>query len=223
MSSSHLRATRRIISCLALLGIALCLWRLSHVLPIRAASAAQVEAARVRIDPSNPLLAKLINAVLDRTRLTVNYDSTYTRIGYPGGDVSPELGVCTDEIIRSYRMIGVDLQRAVHEDMASAFAAYPQTWNLPGPDPNIDHRRVPNLEVYFARQGASLPVTTDSADYFPGDLVTYRIEGRPHIAIVMPAPFGQRPWILHNRGFGPKLEDQLFSETIHRHFRWLPR
>jgi len=39
------------------------------------------------------------------------------RIPYPGGDVPPDTGVCTDEIIRSYRVLGIDLQKEVHEDM----------------------------------------------------------------------------------------------------------
>jgi hypothetical protein len=52
-------------------------------------------------------------------------------------------------LIRAYRDIGVDLQRLVHEDMKENFTKYPKLWGLSHPDPNIDHRRVPNLMVFF--------------------------------------------------------------------------
>jgi hypothetical protein len=41
------------------------------------------------------------------------------------------------------------------------------------PDSNIDHRRVPNLMVFFQRKGQSLPVSHQTDDYSPGDLVTW--------------------------------------------------
>lgn len=93
----------------------------------------------------------------------------------PGGDVPSDTGVCTDEIIRSYRAVGVDLQKEIHEDMVRNFSAYPdqKRWRLSHPDSNIDHRRVPNLMVFFARKGKSLPITNRASDYAPGDLVTW--------------------------------------------------
>src|ERR1700753_2348167 len=62
-------------------------------------------------------LARLSAAAIDRTTYTVRYDPAYVRIAYPGGDVPSGTGVCTDEVIRSYRALGIDLQKAVHEDM----------------------------------------------------------------------------------------------------------
>src|SRR5208282_5370953 len=93
---------------------------------------------------------RLVAAAIERTHHSVRYVSEYVRIPYPGGDVPADTGVCTDEIIRSYRAVGVDLQKEVHEDMLRNFAAYPdrQRWHLGHPDPNIDHRRVPNLMVF---------------------------------------------------------------------------
>ena len=181
------------------------IWIASTIFPWRAASPDLVEAARLHIDSSKPAPFRFVNAVLDRTKLKVVYDGTYTPISYPGGDVPSSIGVCTDEVIRSYRAVGIDLQPLVHEDMKANFEAYPKLWDLKAPDPHIDHRRVPNLQVFFTRQGASLPVTENPADYQPGDLVTCMVRGnRPHIAIVVPAPQpGARPWIMHNCGFGP--------------------
>lgn len=200
------------------------LWFASTILPWRAASPNAVESARLRIDHSNHKLAKFVHAALDRTRLKVVYEGTYTPISYPGGDVPASIGVCTDEVIRSYRAIGIDLQPLVHEDMKANFDAYPKLWNLKVPDTHIDHRRVPNLQVFFTRQGASLPLTDNPADYQPGDLVTCMVRGnRPHIAIVVPAPQpGARPWIMHNCGFGPKMEDKLFAWKLTGHYRWHP-
>lgn len=199
-------------------------WMLSVVLPWRAASSDQVEAARQNIDRQNAQTAGFVDAALDRTRLNVVYDGTYTPIAYPGGDVSKSIGVCTDEVIRSYRALGIDLQKLVHEDMQSNFDFYPKLWGLMTPDTNIDHRRVPNLQTFFSRQGASLPATENADDYKPGDLITCMVRGsRPHIAIVVPAPKrGERPWIMHNCGFGPKMEDKLFGWKLTGHYRWHP-
>jgi uncharacterized protein YijF (DUF1287 family) len=200
------------------------LWLAWKALPLCAASEKQVEASRRNFDRTNAQIARFVDAVLDRTRLQVRYDGGYLPLPYPNGDVPEEIGVCTDEVIRSYRKLGIDLQRLVHEDMRSRFEAYPRLWGLKAPDPNIDHRRVPNLQMFLARQGAELPVSEAAADYLPGDLVTYLYWGsRPHVAIVVPSPKkGGRPWIMHNSGFGPKMEDKLFTWRPTGHYRWHP-
>jgi uncharacterized protein YijF (DUF1287 family) len=124
-------------------------------------------------------LQHLIAAAIERTHHLVRYDPAYVRISYPGGDVPADTGVCTDQIIRSYRSVGVDLQKEVHEDMVRNFDLYPRRWRwvLSRPDPNIDHRRVPNLMVFFARKGESLPLSGRADDYAPGDLVTWDLGG----------------------------------------------
>ncbi len=131
---------------------------------------------------------RLVAAAIERTHHTVRYVSTYVRIPYPGGDVPSDTGVCTDEIIRAYRTVGVDLQKEVHEDMLRNFGLYPnkRRWLLAHPDSNIDHRRVPNLMVFFQRKGESLPVSGRAEDFAPGDLVTWDLGGGvPHIGIVV--------------------------------------
>ena len=81
----------------------------------------------------------IVSALLERTTHDVTYDGAYRSIGYPGGDVPKNIGVCTDVIIRSYRKLGVDLQKLVHEDMQKNFALYPskRIWGLTKPDKNI--------------------------------------------------------------------------------------
>ncbi len=167
---------------------------------------------------------KLAHAALDRTRHDVRYEPAYVKLAYPGGDVDPATGVCTDEIIRACRALGLDLQKLVHEDMKANFSKYPKNWGLSRPDRNIDHRRVPNLQTFLKRQGAELPVTSNAEDYHPGDIVTCTVPPHlPHIMMVVPAPDGgSRPWVVHNIGRGPQLEDNLFTYPLTGHYRWRP-
>jgi len=165
----------------------------------------------------------LINAALERTNHTVTYNGSYLSIGYPGGDVPNHIGVCTDVVIRAYRQLGIDLQELVHLDMKRSFQDYPQSWGLSRPDPNIDHRRVPNLRTFFTRHGEILPVTEHARDYKPGDLVTWMLPGNlPHIGIVVDRATadGSRHLVVHNVGQGPKLEDVLFDYEITGHYRY---
>lgn len=169
-------------------------------------------------------IRRLVAAAIDRTHHPVRYDPSYVRIPYPGGDVPADTGVCTDEIIRSYRVVGVDLQREVHEDMTKNFSAYPGRWRwrLGRPDSNIDHRRVPNLRVFFERKGEKLPITNLAEDYKPGDLVTWDLGGGvPHIGIVVDRRATRgHDMIAHNIGQGPRIEDVLFKWKITGHYRY---
>jgi uncharacterized protein YijF (DUF1287 family) len=172
---------------------------------------------------SEPAAGRLVRAALERTNHRVTYDGSYRRIDYPGGDVPDHIGVCTDVVVRGYRALGIDLQQLVHEDMQTDFEAYPDLWGLTRPDPNIDHRRVPNLQTFFRRQGAELPVSRDGADYRPGDLVTWMLpRNLPHIGIVIDrlSADGERFLIVHNIGAGPEVDDILFEFTITGHYRY---
>ncbi len=168
--------------------------------------------------------AKLVSAALERTTHRITYDASYYAIGYPGGDVPKHLGVCTDVVVRSYRAVGVDLQQAVHEDMKANFSRYPKNWGLKRPDPNIDHRRVLNLQVFFSRHGQALPISRDAGAYKPGDIVTWNLVpggNLPHIGIVTDRLSASgRPLIVHNIGRGPQLEDMLFDYKITGHYRY---
>ncbi|MET0624911.1 MAG: DUF1287 domain-containing protein [Pyrinomonadaceae bacterium] len=196
----------------------------------RPPAATQQEAPRQpapapRPSSGSPFLDRLVEAAVGRTSQQVRYDPTYFQIPYPGGDVPAEVGVCTDEVIRSYRAVGVDLQREVHEDMAANFSAYPRKWGLKKTDTNIDHRRVPNLMVFFERAGAAVPVTQQARDYKPGDVVTWDLAGGlTHIGIVVNVPSEadeSRMQIVHNIGAGPKMEDVLFNWKITGHYRYV--
>ena len=79
---------------------------------------------------------KLVGAAIERTHHPVRYVSDYVGIPYPGGDVPADTGVCTDEVIRIYRAVGVDPQKEVHEDMQRDFSVYPHKQQR-HPDNNI--------------------------------------------------------------------------------------
>ncbi|TAL33761.1 MAG: DUF1287 domain-containing protein [Alphaproteobacteria bacterium] len=173
--------------------------------------------------------SQLISAAVAQSAYTKSYDGAYTVIPYPGGDVPKETGVCTDVVIRAYRTLGFDLQRLVHEDMKRNFSAYPKIWGLSRTDTNIDHRRVPNLQVFFARHGRKLAVSDNPADYKPGDIVTWDLtypkRPLPHIGIVTDqrSDDGVHPLIVHNIGRGVQVEDMLFSYKITGHYRYAPQ
>jgi uncharacterized protein YijF (DUF1287 family) len=170
-------------------------------------------------------LDKLVAAAIERTNHSVKYVSTYVHIPYPGGDVPEDTGVCSDEIIRVYRAVGVDLQKEVHEDMETNWDQYPSKakWKQSHTDTSIDHRRVPNLMVFFTRKGEALPITQRSEDYSPGDIVTWDLGGDvPHIGMVVNVKSEKsgRPLLVHNIGQGPKMEDVLFAWKITGHYRY---
>jgi uncharacterized protein YijF (DUF1287 family) len=173
----------------------------------------------------NGAASQLVAAAIERTTHRVTYDGSYRKIPYPNGDVPDHIGVCTDVVVRSYRALGIDLQRLVHEDMSDNFHEYPDHWGPTRPDPDMDHRRVPNLQTFFERHGDVLPTSHDPSDYRPGDLVTWMLLGNlPHIGIVVDrlSRDGIRPLVVHNIGSGPKIEDILFQFSISLGHRPLP-
>ena len=168
--------------------------------------------------------ADIVSAARQQVGVTVIYDGSYRVLGYPGGDVAIERGVCTVVFVRALRVArSVDLQKLVHEDMRAHFQDYPsrRRWGLTRPDSNIDHRRVPNLMTYFERAGYARRVSPDAADYLPGDLVTWDLGGgMPHIGIISDrkAVTGV-PLVIHNIGAGAREEDMLFRYAITGHYR----
>lgn len=169
--------------------------------------------------------SRLSDAAISLTKQKVTYDPSYFVIPYPNGDVPADKGVCTDVVIRAFRKNGIDLQKEVHEDMTAYFNLYPKRWGLKKTDKNIDHRRVPNLMVYFSRFGKVLPITSRASDFVPGDIVTWDLgHGLTHIGIVVDKRNldGSRNMIAHNIGNGQELSDCLFEFTITGHYRYSP-
>ncbi len=183
------------------------------------AVAALLRASAAVPQPAPDLSRALARAAQRQVGVTVTYDAAYRRLSYPGGDVPLDRGVCSDVVIRAFRSIGVDLQAEVHADMRRNFKLYPQLWGLRKPDPNIDHRRVPNLMRFFQRKGKARPL---DAPYAPGDVIAWRLpNGLHHIGMVAEGRSRQgHPLVVHNIGQGAQVEDVLHAFEKLGHYRW---
>ena len=172
--------------------------------------------------PATSRASRLVAAARRQIGVTTRYDSAYTKLPFPDGDVPRVKGVCTDVIIRAYRdAFGLDLQALVNADMRAAFAAYPHQWGLGRPDPNIDHRRVPNLRTWFARRRAAVPIPRAGSGWRAGDIFTSLVDGTgTHIGLVSDRAGSSGPLIIHNIGFGAREEDALFAWPITGRYRW---
>jgi uncharacterized protein YijF (DUF1287 family) len=162
--------------------------------------------------------AKIVEGA--RKQIGDRYVADYQTIPYPNGDVPAGQGACTDVVIRAFRHAGVDLQQWVHEDMKKHFAAYPKKWGLRHTDTSIDHRRVPNLQTFFHRHHAELPL---NSDWSSGDVVTWKLDsGLDHCGIVSDRKTAQGvPLVIHNLGQCAE-EDVLHRWKITGHFRVTP-
>lgn len=185
---------------------------------VSALGLAQISQATTSISSGD----KLANDAKKQIGVTTSYDPAYRKLEFPRGDVPIETGVCTDVVIRAYRLQNIDLQQLVNHDMKSNWSSYPKSWGLKSTDKNIDHRRVPNLEVFFERHGQSLSIT-DKDSFQAGDIVSWRLPNGnlPHIGIVSDkiADDGT-PLVIHNIGRGTQEENILFAYPIHKHFRY---
>lgn len=154
-----------------------------------------------------------------------SYRPKYRRIPYPNGDVPAAEGVCTDVIVRALRNAGYDLQALVHRDIRRAPGAYR---SVKRSDPNIDHRRVRNLLVFFLRNWRVLaadPETAGSSPLLPGDIVLLDTLGGPrpdHIGIVSDRRGRSgKPLIINNWTYGHRTAemDLLGSIRVTHRFR----
>jgi uncharacterized protein len=169
----------------------------------------------------NPVQARILVGAKDQLSWGTVYDGAYVRIPYPGGDVPREQGVCTDVVVRALRNADIDLQRLIHEDMRRAWGEYPRYAGLSRPDPNIDHRRVPNQIRFLKRHGRDLG--TSLREWLPGDFVFWKLDGGLDHVGVLSDLLGASgdPCVIHNLG-GVREEDVLRRWKIVGHYRYPP-
>jgi len=147
------------------------------------------------------------------------------RAVFPGGDVDPAIGVCTDLVVRALRRAGYDLQALINKDRRDT----PRGYVGRKPNANIDHRRVPNLLLYLRRHGTRLTTKTTPEAYKQwrgGDIVFWNLDGRgriDHVGVVSDkrGP-GGRPFVIHaypSPGYTAEL-DVLESWPIAGHYRF---
>ncbi len=181
----------------------------------------------VLIEHPSTAADKIVNGAKLEVIRGVSYDASYAQIPYPNGDVPRDRGACTDVVVRALRNAGSDLQKLIHEDMKAHFGLYPGRYGLTSPDPNIDHRRVPNHKVFLRRHGKRLPLPTrgESAEsWLPGDIVYWDIGlGRDHCGVLSnDRNDNGLPLVIHNLGLTVQ-EDCLTRWKITGHFRYPPR
>lgn len=162
---------------------------------------------------------RFVNAAIGQIGVTTSYSPGYVRIPYPNGDIPFKKGVCTDVVIRALRVVGLDLQRAIHEDAKKFPGRYPRISSL---DSNIDHRRCPNMSAYLQKYAKSLNVElNDPSEWKSGDIVFWKlVGGKDHVGVLSTKRNSEGfPYVVHNIGAGVMEEDVLRNWTLVRRFR----
>ena len=130
---------------------------------------------------------------------SIQYNGAYQRLDYPLGDVPADEGVCTDVVIRAFRLLGVDLQVEIHE--------------MTNGDPNIVHRRVPNIAAYL-NQSENWNLTDATPQ--PGDVIWWKVPMN-HIGIVT-----TNGMVMHNIGRGQVADVRPDAYDIFKVYRLRP-
>jgi len=186
---------------------------------IRYSAVPSVSTAPVRTVPA-PNLSPFQRAVENDLARQVASNIVYQDGYYVGGDPPPNIGVCTDVAIRSFRAAGVDLKSMVQEDERTN----PSGYKLERRDPNIDHRRCRNLAVFFKHHARQLPIEGPHANWEPGDIVLWDcgtgVAG--HIGIVSTHVDNDGvPLVVHHwPGQVVMEQDWLYRLKVLYHFRW---
>ena len=137
------------------------------------------------------------------------YKSEYYEGGYPPSGI----GVCTDVIWSALMEAGYNLKDLIDLDIKNNLKEY---FTITTPDPNIDFRRVKNLNIYFKRNTTNLTLDiNDISSWQPGDIVVFT----KHIAIVSDKRNKNGiPYIIHHGGLKYE-EDALSKYKIIGHYR----
>lgn len=197
-------------------------WQPLQIFPVTDASKIPSPVEKIPPDQRKTADWIVIGAREEVSRAT-RYDGSYQNIDYPGGDVDPEIGACTDVIIRAYRQAGIDLQKLIHEDMSVRFSDYPHNWGLDAPDTNIDHRRIPNQVCFLKKYGTSLSLKVEgnTDEWQWGDIVYWKFaNGDEHCGIISDrrGPDGV-PLVIHNASIAYE-ENCLTRWEITGHYRY---
>jgi len=164
------------------------------------------------------MLKHFIESARSQVGKTLTYNPEYVRLKFPGGDIPISKGVCTDVLVRAFRGVGIDLQERIYRDKKANPARYRGLYSPDRLDPNIDHRRVKNIQAYLGARGYR--VKEDR--FLPGDIVVWKLPGSnlDHIGICSDRLNDRKePLIIHNVGAGAKEEDVLREYRIVDHFR----
>lgn len=141
------------------------------------------------------------------------YDGSYQVGGFPPENV----GVCTDVIWRAFREAGYDLRAMLNQDIMKHPEDYP--W-ISQRDPDIDFRRVVNLEKFFQKYARDLTLDMGKIDQWqPGDIVI--TSDGMHIGIVSDKRNRTgETYIIHNAGQPMREENYLKRARVNGHYRF---
>jgi uncharacterized protein YijF (DUF1287 family) len=103
---------------------------------------------------------------------------------FKDGDPPEELAISTDIIARAFLEAGFNLRDLVNEDISNNFDQYPikEMWGRSFCDPNIDYRRVLNMEIFFKRNAEVFDIFFNALDeknlnsWLPGDVVFFDMD-----------------------------------------------
>jgi len=103
---------------------------------------------------------------------------------YAGGDPPSDIAISTDIIARAFIEAGFILRELVDEDISNNFNEYPlrKNWGQTVSDPDIDYRRIQNLEIFFSRNAISLGTVFTGSDevslksWYPGDILFFDMD-----------------------------------------------
>lgn len=164
----------------------------------------------------------VVNEARKEVEKKTPYKDGYFANGYP-----PDTeGVCTDVIWRAFNGINVNIKGLLDSDIMKNTSQY---WRVEQkPDPNIDFRRVPNLDVFLKRFATSLTKEIKPGDienlrqWQPGDIVVI-LKPYQHIGIISDKRTRDGiPYIIHNT-YPHAVESShfnLWNCEISGHYRW---
>jgi len=169
------------------------------------------------LSANSTTLKKFIASAKAQIGKTLIYDPAYVRLKFPNGDVPIIRGVCTDVVVRAFRGVGIDLQKRIYYHKKRFPKLYKGLYYTDRLDPNIDHRRVKNIQAYLGARGYRVKDNR----FLAGDIVVWKLPNNlDHIGICSDK-LNKRgePLIIHNIGEGAKEEDVLRDFKIVDHFR----
>jgi len=162
-----------------------------------------------------------VTAAKTQVGKTLTYNPEYTKLKFPGGDIPISKGVCTDVVVRALRGLDIDLQERIYSYKKSHPKLFKGLYSTNRLDPNIDHRRVKNIQAYLTARGYRV-----KGAFKPGDIVVWKLPGSnlDHIGICSDRLNSDgEPLMIHNVGAGAQEEDVLREYKIVDHFRIFDR
>ncbi len=207
---------------LIILLIILILWLVIY-LKINLAPKVVVPEIKVTADRDSDWIPDNLD-IVQWARKEVENKTTYKSWYYSGWYPPKNEWVCTDVVWRALKNAWYDLKSMIDKDIKNNIWAYKRVaWK---PDPNIDFRRVPNLQTYLERHAIKLTTKVipwnieNLKQWQPWDIVIFwnhwnnrvktQSKALDHTAIISDKRNRQGvPYMIHNSAPVPREQDWL--------------